>query len=55
MKIFLTTRLARRGTMSPRRALAGLPARLRRDMGLPEAPMAPPMPPLPFLSALHRL
>jgi hypothetical protein len=55
MKIFLTTRLARRGTMSPRRALAGLPARLRRDMGLPEAPMAPPMAPLPFLSALHRL
>lgn len=54
MKIFLTSRLARRGAMS-RRPLAGLPARLRRDMGLPEAPIALPMAPLPFLSALHRL
>ena len=55
MKTFLTTCLARRGRFRFLSPLAHLPARLRRDMGLPEAPLAPPVSPLPFLSALHRL
>jgi hypothetical protein len=55
MKSFLTTCLARRGRFRFRSPLTHLPVRLRRDMGLPEAPLAPPVRPLPFLSPLHRL